>query len=96
MTLEQVIANLERTIQGKRGLLFDSINFYTGGDGVAERVTSEFLRVNIGELERILTDLKRVQDAQHAERAASSWEKNPDRMGGCYTDEEIARSRGYR
>tara|TARA_R110000868_G_scaffold9620_1_gene47486 strand:- start:5310 stop:5612 length:303 start_codon:yes stop_codon:yes gene_type:complete len=96
MNLEQVIANLERTIQGKRGFLFDSINFYTGGDGVAERVTSEFLRVNISELERILTDLKQVLAAQHSEQAASSWKENPDRMGGCYTSDEIAESRSWR
>jgi hypothetical protein len=92
MTLDQVIRNLENTILGKRGLLFDSINFYTGGDGVAERVTSEFLRVNISELERILADLKKVQEAA----TAASWERNPDRMGGCYTQEEIDASQRYR
>jgi hypothetical protein len=92
MTLDQVIRNLENTILGKRGLLFDSINFYTGGDGVVERVTSEFLRVNISELERILTDLKQVQEAT----TAGSWERNPDRMGGCYTQEEIDASQRYR
>lgn len=60
MTLDQVMHNLENTIQGKRALL-DSINFYTGGNGQAEQVTAEFLRVNISELERILEDLKKVQ-----------------------------------
>ncbi len=90
MTLDQVIRNLENTIQGKRGLL-DSINFYTGGNGQAEQVTAEFLRVNISELERILADLKKVQEAA----SAASWERNPDRMGGCYTYEEIAASRGW-
>lgn len=91
MTLDQVIRNLENTILGKRELL-GSLNFYTGGNGQAERVTAEFIRVNISELERILVDLKKVQ----ASAAAASWERNPDRMGGCYTQEEIDASQRWR
>ncbi len=77
MTLDQVIRNLENTILGKRELL-DSLNFYTGGNGQAERVSAEFLRVNIRELERILVDLKKVQEAA----TAASWERNPVWGGG--------------
>ena len=91
MTLAQVIANLENTIQGKRSLLSD-LEFYTGGNGRAEQVTAEFIRVNISELERILADLKRVREAA----GAASWERNPDRMGGCYTQEEIDASHRWR
>ncbi len=91
MTLDQVIRNLENTILGKRELL-DSLNFYTGGNGQAERVSAEFLRVNISELERILADLKKVQEAA----SAASWERNPDRMGGCYTQQELDTSQHYR
>jgi hypothetical protein len=95
MTLERVIANLERTIQGKRELL-SNMAHYSGGSDLIAQATQGFVEVNVAELDRILQDLKRVQTAQHRERAASSWEKNPDRMGGCFTDEEIARSRGWR
>ena len=94
MTLEQVIANLARTIQGKRELL-SYIACYTG-DSLVIQATQGFVEVNVAELDRILQDLRKVQTAQRAEQAARSWEKNPDRMGGCYTSEEIAASRGWR
>ena len=95
MTLEQVIGNLERTIQGKRDLLSD-MTFYSGGFDLVGQATQQFVEVNVAELDRILQDLRKVQQAQRAEQAARSWEKNPDRMGGCYTFEEIAESRGWR
>ena len=94
MTLEQVIANLEHTIQGKRELL-SHIACYRG-DSLVVQATHGFFEVNVAELEGILQDLRKVQTAQRAEQAAGSWEKNPDRMGGCYTFEEIAESRGWR
>lgn len=93
MTLEQVIANLEHTIQGKRELL-SHIACYTG-DSLVIQATQGFVEVNVAELDRILQDLRKVQTAQRPEQAARSWEKNPDRMGGCYTFEEIAASRGW-
>ena len=95
MTLEQVISNLERTIQGKRDLLSD-MTFYSGGYDPVTQATRVFVEINVAELERILQDLRKVQTAQQAEQAARSWEKNPDRMGGCYTFEEIAASCGWR
>jgi len=94
MTLEQVIANLERTIQGKRELL-SNMAFYNGGYDPVTQATRGFVEVNVAELDRILQDLRKVQTAQRADLAAGSWEKNPDRMGGCYTEEEIAASRGW-
>ena len=93
MTLDQVISNLEHTIQGKRELLSHAA-CYTG-DSLVVQATQGFVEVNVAELERILQDLRKVQTAQRAEQAASSWAKNPDRMGGCYTEEEIAASRGW-
>jgi hypothetical protein len=94
MTLEQVIANLEHTIQGKRELL-SHIACYRG-DSLVVQATQGFVEVNVAELEGVLQDLRKVQTAQRAEQAAGSWEKNPDRMGGCYTSEEIAASQGWR
>ncbi len=93
MTLEQVISNLEHTIQGKRELL-SHIACYTG-DSLVIQATQGFVEVNVAELDRILQELRKVQTAQRANLAAGSWEKNPDRMGGCYTEEEIAASRGW-
>ena len=95
MTLEQVIANLERTIQGKRELL-SSMAHYSGGSDLIAEATAGFVEVNVAELERILADLRKVQAAEAAEKITRSWETNPDRMGGCYTSEEIAASRGWR
>lgn len=95
MTLEQVIANLERTIRGKRELL-SNMAHYSGGSDLIAQATQGFVEVNVAELDRILQDLKRVQAVQHSEQAASSWEKNPDRMGGCYTEQEIANSQAWR
>jgi hypothetical protein len=91
MTLDQVISSIENTILGKRELL-DGLGFYTGGNGQSERATAELIRTNISELERILADLKRVKEAA----AAAGWQGNPDRMGGCYTEEEVARATEWR
>lgn len=96
MTLEQVIANLEHTIQSKRDLLYDMQYYSSKGDTYMHGVSETFVEQNVAELERVLQDLRKVQMAQRAEQAALSWEKNPDRMGGCYTSEEIAESRGWR
>jgi hypothetical protein len=55
MTLETVIANLENTIHGKRQLLDGMIDY-----PMALTVTREFVQINIAELERILEDLKQI------------------------------------
>ena len=65
MTIEQVIANLENTIQGKRELL-SSMAHYSGGCDLVAQVTRQFVEVNVTELERILQDLRKVQAAQQA------------------------------
>jgi len=55
MTLNTVIANLENTIQGKRQLLYDMM--YERGYSAQDR---EYVNVNIDDLERILADLKKI------------------------------------
>jgi len=55
MTLETVIANLENTIRGKRQLLDGMM--YERAYSAQDR---EYVNVNIDELERILTDLKKI------------------------------------
>lgn len=101
MTLDQVIVTLENTIAGKQQLLKQLSTPAPGEDPVAamvKNVTSQFLSVNLTELNNILehvrlvkqTDTKVQQDASDL-----SWKANPDRMGGCYTFEEIASSRGW-
>ena len=57
MTLESVIANLERTIVGKTELL-DRMMSYSGNSTDTMR---EYVRVNISELSRILNDLKDIE-----------------------------------
>lgn len=57
MKLQTVIDNLTNTINGKRELL-DTINAdYTEGANVA----AQFLRINLTELDCILSDLKKVK-----------------------------------
>ena len=55
MTLETVIANLENTIRGKR-LRLDGM-MYERGYSAQDR---EYVNVNIDDLERILADLKKI------------------------------------
>jgi hypothetical protein len=55
MKLETVIANLENTIQGKRQLLYGMM--YERGYSAQDR---EYVNININELERILADLKKI------------------------------------
>lgn len=57
MTLEIVIANLERTISGKKELL-DSMMHYSGG---SSETTRAYVQINIAELTRILDDLKKIE-----------------------------------
>ena len=94
MTLEQVISNVERLIQGKRAFQLDMQAFAKNRNTFVLN-GNEMLQKSVDELNRILQDLSKVQTAQQAEQAEGSWEKNPDRMSGCYTSQEIAASRGW-
>lgn len=105
MKLEQVIVTLETTIANKKMLLAKMAGEMDGThmEVLAKRATCQFLEVNLTELNNILDHLRLVQETQAkaatdaaSKAAEDSWKTNPDRMGGCYTFEEIAESRGWR
>ena len=100
MNIETVANNLRNTIAGKEKMLeamhpnnpFQT-EYMDDGEVMARRVTIEFLKINIGELKRILQDVE-----QCAKQAADdSWMINPDRMGGGgYSAEELDPNRGWK
>lgn len=95
MNLQTVITNLKNTIAGKEALL-ESIKAksrqHGGVDAMVSGATIGFLEVNIDELNRILDDLVEVS----VKGINLSWEQNPDRSGGQFTDEEINRANEWR
>lgn len=61
MNIETVAANLRNTIAGKEKMLADTQEDYrlsTMAEGMALTATIEFLKINIGELKRILQDVE--------------------------------------
>lgn len=100
MNLQTVITNLKNTIAGKEKHLAGLQECIRGLEAIdcqddswfRATVTVEFLAINIDELKRILADVE-----QCCEKAtADSWALDPDRSGGAFTDEEIARSGEWR
>jgi len=89
MNLSTVITNLRNTIAGKE----EALALYESrrdipratGDQMAIIATIEFLKINIAELNRILDDLVEVS----VKGINLSWQQNPDRMGGQFTQDEI-------
>ena len=95
MNIYTVRDNLKKTIEGKEKYLASlnpnnpySEEYLTEGEVMARRATIEFLKININELKVILFDVEKCCQ-QHS---LMSWEQNPDRSGGQFTDEEICRS----
>ena len=102
MTLDEVIATLDTTIQGKQQMLTEFSKAVPVSDPVRNMVltaTCEFLRINLTELNNIREHLllvKQTTAKDQNQAQEDSWRANPDRMGGAYTSEEIAESRGWR
>lgn len=99
MNLQTVITNLKRTIAGKEKYLADcnkalnvQMDPLDAGERMAITATKEFLEINIAELNRILDDLVEVS----VQGINLSWQQNPDRSGGQFTDEEINRANEWR
>jgi len=90
MNIHTVAQNLRNTIAGKEHLL-NQYNRALEGDKmlyeqkIAVNAASEFVKINIDELRRILQDVE-----QCCEKAtADSWALSPDRSGGQFTQDEI-------
>lgn len=87
MTLQTVITNLKNIIAGKEYMLQELVGMQANdiAKNIANDATIEFLRINIDELKKILTDVEKCVEKD----VEQSWRDNPDRMGGQFTQEEI-------
>lgn len=96
MNLQTVITNLRNTIAGKEEALalYESRRDIprAAGDQMAIVATIEFLKINIAELNRILDDLVECS----VQGINLSWQQNPDRSGGQFTQDEINRAGEWR
>ena len=96
MNIETVAENLRVTIAGKEHLL-DQYSKALEGDKmlyeqkIAVGAASEFVKINIDELQRILKDVEQCVKKE----SDDSWITNPDRMGGCFTEDEM-RNEGWK
>lgn len=87
MNIYTVRDNLKNTIAGKEKYLASLANTRDMNDGaaMAVEVTRQFLEININELKVILFDVEKCCE----QYSLLSWEHNPDRMGGQFTQDEI-------
>ena len=88
MNIQTVITNLKNTIAVKEKYLEEvrkARSLASREEDHALFATQEFLKINIDELNRILDDLVEVS----VKGINLSWEQNPDRMGGQFTQDEI-------
>ena len=95
MNIYTVRDNLRNTIAGKEEYLRQCTNAANELEGVQHHVAAtmrDFLVINIDELRRILADVEKCCE----KATADSWARNPDRMGGQFTDEEINRANEWR
>lgn len=94
MNIYTVRDNLRNTIAGKAELLaqWEVASTWKDSDKKFVNETIQYLKINIDELRRILADVE-----QCCEKAtADSWARNPDRMGGQFTQDEINRANEWR
>jgi hypothetical protein len=91
MNIYTVRDNLKNTIAGKEKYLAELRKKGYDQTGVATTV-AEFLEININELKVILFDVEKCCE----QYSLMSWEANPDRSGGAFTDEEINRGSEWR
>jgi hypothetical protein len=90
MNIQTVASNLRNTIAGKEQYLLaiQKERTFVGlrdGEDIALKAVADFLTININELKVILFDVEKC-----CEKATiDSWEQNPDRTGGQFTQEEI-------
>lgn len=88
MNLQTVITNLRNTIAGKEKYLAEQKENLHSEDPHVRMMAypvSKMLELNIAELNRILGDLVEVS----VKGINLSWQQNPDRSGGQFTQDEI-------
>jgi hypothetical protein len=95
MNLSTVITNLKNTIASKEAYLEEvrkARSLASREEDHALFATQEFLKININELNRILSDVEQCE----ARDVEQSWRDNPDRMGGQFTQDEIDNAGAWR
>lgn len=95
MNIQTVRDNLIRTIKGKEAYLEEVIkarSLASRGEDAALFATQEFLKLNIQELTKILRDVTHLC----VEATEAEWVRNPDRMGGQFTQDEIDNAGAWR
>jgi hypothetical protein len=97
MNIYTVRDNLKNTIAGKEQYLLSIQKERTfvglrDGEDIALKTVADFLEININELKVILFDVEKCCE----QYSLMSWEANPDRSGGAFTDEEINRGSEWR
>ena len=96
MNIQTVAENLRNTIAGKEEHLAAIRKQMTvlgrpDDETIAMVATSEFLKINIDELKRILADVE--QCCENA--TAASWAGSVDRQGGAFEDFETRNRDGW-
>ena len=96
MNLSTVITNLKNTIAGKEEHLAAIRKQMTvlgrpDDETIAMVATSEFLKINIDELKRILADVEVCCE----NATAASWVGSVDRQGGAFEDFETRNRDGW-
>ena len=87
MNIYTVRDNLKNTISGKEKYLASLPNTRDMNEGAAMAIeaTRQFLEININELKVILFDVEKCCE----QYSLMSWETNPDRSGGQFTQDEV-------
>lgn len=87
MNIYTVRDNLKNTISGKEKYLASLPNTRDMNEGAAMAIeaTRQFLEININELKVILFDVGKCCE----QYSLMSWETNPDRSGGQFTQDEV-------
>lgn len=86
MNIYTVRDNLKKTIEGKEKML-ETYNdpSFSATHRLVKEAMIQYLEINIDELKRILADVEKCCE----KATAASWEQNPDRSGGQFTQDEI-------
>ena len=92
MNIQTVAQNLRNTIAGKEALLAEWKSVKATLDPMMYQTLVPMLELNIDELNRILDDLVECQ----VTGINLTWQQNPDRSGGQFTQDEINRSGEWR
>ena len=94
MNIETVAENLRDTIASKELLVAHYRKVATNQGNALDNINTAFagfVQHNVDELRCILQDLEQCVKKE----SDDSWITNPDRMGGCFTEDEM-RNEGWK